>query len=180
MKHKILNFPGYYITTDGKIYSYNGRWNKHIHKMKTTIHKKTGYEYITLCKNGKKYLKTVHRLMAEIFLPNPENKPEVNHKNGIRTDNRVENLEWTTHSENVLHAFRVLNRKKPQGCKGMYGKLHPNVKIVIQFKDGKIINEYYGANEAGRYVGRNPSNITSCCRGRRKQVAGYQWKYKED
>lgn len=68
----------------------------------------TGYCYLNLCKHGKQKTAKVHRLVAEAFLPNPQNKRCVNHINWIKTDNRVENLEWATHSENRFHAKRVL------------------------------------------------------------------------
>lgn len=66
---------------------------------------KRGYEIIGLCVNNKPFTKTIHRLMAITFLPNPKNKPFVNHKNGIKTDNRIDNLEWVTQLENTKHAM---------------------------------------------------------------------------
>lgn len=69
-----------------------------------------GYLKVCLCKNNVKHTKPVHRLVAESFIPNAENKPEVNHKNGVRTDNRATNLEWVTRSENELHAYRTLGK----------------------------------------------------------------------
>jgi len=74
---------------------------------------RAGYLSFTLCKNGKQKGKFGHRLVAEAFIPNPENKLEVNHKNGIRTDNSVENLEWVTHSENMIHAYSIGLLKVP-------------------------------------------------------------------
>ncbi len=86
---------------------------------------KDGYLAVKLLKNGDApFSKTVHRLVALIFIPNPDNKPEVNHKKGIKTDNRRINLEWSTRSENLVHAIKSGLRK----CK--FGERHLNAKLT--------------------------------------------------
>lgn len=135
---------------------------------------RTGYRLVQLG-NRKRY--QVHRLVAEAFIPNPDNKPQVNHKNGIHNDNRVDNLEWVTASENCLHSVRVLGNtphKMFVGCE----KDHPNSKVILQIKNGNIVAEFYGMNEAQRKTGINNTAICMACKGKRKHAGGYEWKYK--
>tara|TARA_R110000851_G_C12837206_1_gene541341 strand:- start:155 stop:670 length:516 start_codon:yes stop_codon:yes gene_type:complete len=91
--YQIADFPKYFISECVKIYSEKS--NKILKPSSDD-----GYFRVQLCKDGKKYKKLVHRLLAEIFIPNPENKPCIDHKNRIRTDNRLENLHWVTRKEN--------------------------------------------------------------------------------
>lgn len=109
------NYPGYYITNDGQVYSRHNR-NHRIRKM-TPPKTHVGYYQVGLYDGNKRRFIGVHRLVAEAFIPNPDNKQCINHKNGIRTDNRVENLEWVTYSENMLHSYSVLKRKHSGVCK---------------------------------------------------------------
>lgn len=178
---KIQNFPDYYITENGDVFSRKN--NGRIKKIKLSKNHK-GYLYANLRKDSKSFRKRVNRLVAEAFIPNPENKPQVNHKNGIKTDNRVENLEWNTCKENIQHAFRILKRSSNGGRKnggrkkGFKGKLCPLSKIVLQIKDGLIINEFYGTMEAERNTGVAHQHISFCCNRKLKSAGGFQWQYK--
>lgn len=164
---------GYYISSTGIVYSAKSGTLVMMSPHKTY----NGYLQIGLKEKGISYKKYIHRLVAEAFIPNPENKCDVNHKNGIKTDNRVQNLEWATRSENQIHAYRVLKRQSPWTNK--FGKDNPSSKIVLQIKDNKIIAEFYGLTEAERQTGISHQHISHCCTGKRKTTGGYQWKYKD-
>ena len=136
-----------------------------------------GYLHVALskCKKHKRIM--VHRLVAEAFIPNPDNKPQVNHIDGNKQNNCVDNLEFCTASENQLHSVRVL-KHKPYKIPSMFGAKHWRSKIVLQIKEGKIIAEFYGTREATRKTKIDDRSIGACCRGERKTAGGYEWKYK--
>lgn len=134
-----------------------------------------GYLFVALYKNGIKKSKRINRLIAETFISNPENKPLVNHKNGIKTDNRAENLEWVTDSENKIHSYRIL--KNPHPMLGRTGEKNPNSKPVLQMKSNVIINKFSGLADAERKTGISYQLISGCCRKKHKTAGGFSWKY---
>ena len=141
------------------------------------------YLCVKLRKLWKSYQLRVHRLEAIAFIPNPENKKEVNHKNWIKTDNRLENLEWNTRSENLLHRFHILWQKSNflKYNKWLWKKWyeHYSSKPVIQYSiDWEYIKEFGSQKEAERETWVFATNIVSCCKWKYKKTGWFIWKYK--
>lgn len=123
-----------------------------------------GYKRIRIFKNKKARSVGVHRLVAEAFIPNPDNKPFVNHKDGNKSNNITSNLEWVTQSENTIHAFEVLK------IKAHGGRQKKRVRII---ETGQIFESVKEASLAGY----NRSSIISCCQGKYHTASGYHWEY---
>lgn len=135
------------------------------------------YGYNTVClrkENKRKYLLS-HRLVAINFIPNPENKPKVNHINGVKTDNSIENLEWCTVSENTKHGFDVLGRKMKKGYEDKRSKSVMQVSL-----DGFLQNIFGSINEAANTLGFHSGTIYGCLSGRAKKAFGYKWYYENE
>jgi hypothetical protein len=168
MLKPINNFPNYLISDDGKIYN-----NKTKHELKGCANNK-GYIKVNLWslkeKRYKYYLK--HRLVAEAFIPNPENKPEINHKDGNKLNNDATNLEWVTRKENVQHSIKYA--LAPQCIVG-YEKR--GYKVVQLDKDFNKIKTWRSLREIESTLGFGHGNIAKCCEGVYKQAYGYHWKY---
>lgn len=131
-----------------------------------------GYYQLRLSKNGKAKTLRVNRLIALTFIPNRENKDSVNHINGIRTDNRVENLEWNTMKEQIWHQHKVLNTPYSD-----MKKCRMNKERKVIRSDGKIYNSI---KEAKEDLGHKNAPIVEVCQGKRKTAYGYSFKYYEE
>lgn len=133
-----------------------------------------GYRQVVLCKNGKMKSQKIHRLVACAFLPNKDDTLVVNHKDGNKENNHVENLEWCTRQENVIHSFKMgLSKVR-------YGKENKKSIPIYQYTlDGKFIKEWSNSREVTRETKMDYRNINSCCRGKIKTAYGFIWKYAE-
>lgn len=140
---------------------------------------RNGYCQVGLFINGNRKIVYVHRLVAVTFISNPDNKPEVNHKDGIKTNNNVFNLEWATFKENNQHAFKTgLNKGT---WTGKFGIENSSSKPVIQLdKAGNVLSKFDGIMEANRKTGIIYQNISKCCCGERKSAGGYVWKFDDN
>ena len=146
-----------------------------------------GYLQVCLSKNKKGKMCKVHRIVAQTFLPNPDNLPEVNHKDEDKTNNFVflnedgtvnkkkSNLEWKNHRDNCNHGTRNERIAKANKIAHTNGKLS---KKVLQFTlDDEFVREWPSTSECGRN-GFNQSSVAACCRGERKTYKGFKWCYK--
>lgn len=140
--------------------------------------KRNGYVYQMLYKNGKEKLLRVHRLVAMAFLPNPNNLPQVNHKDGNKQNNSVDNLEWCEQSDNMKHAYKNgLQIPSENQRKAIINTNKLKQKKVCQIKDSEIINTFSGISEASRQTKISISCISRCCNLKRKSTTGYEWRF---
>lgn len=125
-----------------------------------------GYMQVVIRKDGKNKNYTVHRLVAQAFLPNPDNLPQVNHKDEDKTNNNVDNLEWCSPKYNLNYGTR--NKRASE----------KKIKPVIGINEvSGLILEFPSTVEAERQTGIANQNISACCRGRQKSAGGYYWYY---
>lgn len=167
----ILGFPNYIISNKGRVMSleHTVRSKYKTRRQNSSLLKPfindEGYSTVTLWNNGVPKRCRLHRLVAETFLGVSE-FPVVNHKNFIRSDNRVENLEWCSISYNLLYSNVLV-------CSNMACR-----KGVNQYdKKNNFIKSWDSITEAAKECNTNTGNISYCCKGKRKTAAGYKWKY---
>lgn len=135
-----------------------------------------GYHICGLYKNCVERKILIHREVARSFIENPYNKPCVNHKNGIRTDNRVENLEWCTHSENNIHSHKQLNRKRRNFSYPLDNR--PQNPVFQYTLDRIFIREFASCKEAATLLNLQSSKIHCCRSGTIKSYGGFLWRRK--
>ena len=173
--NQIPGYEGYYESSNfGRIRSVDRIVDHAISKklrrkskiIKPYINPRNGYVYVSLSKEGVAKGKRLHRLVLMAFTPTDDPKLQCNHKNGIKTDNRIENLEWVTQSENMIHAFRTGLEKVTWNMK------------VIRLDDNKIYDSLTEAAKDNR--SKNPGSICKVCIGYRSQYKGRRFAYYDD
>lgn len=160
----IKGYEGLYDVTEcGQVYSLIKR------KFLKLTPNNRGYIRVKLYKGTESRTFQVHRLVAEAFIPNPDNKLTVNHIDGNKTNNNVSNLEWATNLENNIHAIRT-------GLNSTDRAIETTKKRVKQFsREGELIKIWDSLSEASRTLNIPVANITHCCKGRIRHAGGYIW-----
>lgn len=172
-------FPtDYLVSSNGRVYSV--RSQKEIKPAKD----KYGYFYFVLCVDGIRKTVKAHRLVALAFVPNPDNKPTVDHINTVRTDNRAENLRWATLTEQWENPKSIRNHFLGAQVAALKnaGRVANNRKMVSVYKDGQIISTHQSLNDACKRYGVNQGHASECANNKIAQTKGYKfvWADKEE
>ena len=172
----IPNYEDFYeVSNLGNVRTLN--WNRTNQIRLLSPFDNGGYLRVSLV-HGKKQHKLVHVLVANAFIPNPDNKPYVNHIDGNKRNNNVSNLEWCTVKENVNHA--IAHGLRPLICDTprRRGKENPLCKRILQTSiDGTYSKEWDSVFDIEETFGYNPFGIRRCCRGERPTYKGFKWNY---
>lgn len=143
---------------------------------------KNGYKYMPLYKNNKRRRELLHRIVATAFIKNTNNLPQVNHIDGNKSNNKVDNLEWCSCSYNLKEAYRLKLREIVRPMLGKKGALCPNSKKINQYDlNGNFIKLWHSTMDIERELKIDHSSISSCCKYERyKTAGGYIWRYAEE
>lgn len=148
---------GYRIYSDGRIYS---------HKTNRFLKPQPSGNYLSVNVNLK--FTKIHRLVAEALLPNPKNKEQINHIDGNKFNNNLNNLEWCSRSENMIHAANE---------KLVKFEIKKSRKIKQYDLKGTFLKEWESINDAARFINRSKTALLYCCQGKQKTSDGYKWEY---
>jgi hypothetical protein len=168
---EVAGYEGYFVDTDGNVYSEWGsgsRGRRGVRKLLKPGLNDKGYLCVVLCDDGRRRTVSVHRLVALHFLFC--RMPEINHKNGVKHDNRVANLEWCTSKENTAHAATVLGHDQARGHRRAVVGTNKQTGAVVRFESAA----------AGKAHGFMACQICKVCRGVKKSHAGYVWRYEDE
>ena len=167
---QIEDFPRYMVSNMGRVFSYT---NPEKPKLLRAGVDGGGYPQVTLIKDGKKYSKKVSRIVAEAFIPNPDNKPQVDHINTVKTDSRACNLRWATASENALNNITYVNR-----CKRMQAlAIERSYTVYAYSKDFEMVSAFTSTSSAAKTMNYSQGNICSCCQGSLPTYKNLIWSY---
>lgn len=160
----------YQVSNFGRVKSldrFNYKGHHNLEKiLKPVKNVKNNYLYVTLCKNKKTKTFSLHRLVAICFIPNPDNLPVINHKDGNKSNNSVDNLEFCSYSHNEREAFRLRLKK---------------TKPILQYDiNDNFIKRFDSVKEAKESLSIKGNDIISVCKGRRKTCGGYKWRYESE
>ncbi len=167
----VPGFPGYQVSNAGRVKSF--RSGERILKQCNDSY---GYPTVVLCGPTGKRTKTIHRLVALAFIPNPDNKPEIDHINTNRMDNRVENLQWVTRKENTHNPLSIQAYKR---MTHIHSAVDKRKKPIVQLNGGNVVCEFDCIRDAERSTGISHQNIASVLRGRSFVAGGFGWQYKK-
>ena len=180
----IKGYEGFYQVSDcGRIkslerdvFNYRGTLTRHTEeKILAPALNGIGYSFVNLHKNGKSKVILVHRLVAEAFIPNPENKPQVNHKDEVKSNNAVDNLEWCTSKYNVNYGTRTTRAVK--NCRSFKLENNPRAKPVFCEELNKTFD---CAKRVEEELGIWGSAICNVCKGKQKTAGKLHWRYADE